>query len=136
VVGQFELTKYAFSSSLEDLMKCYLFFERTINEMRSVYDLIVLDTNPAASSMAISAMNVADLILSPINADRFAIRGLRFLRQILTRFGPENQEIKRAVIVNAIDENDRKMTNFVTQASHRLRKKRVGWRPIPLRIGL
>ena len=85
VCGQFDIAKYAFIDNRNWTDKARGNFIRTINTLRADYDLIVLDTNPSASFLTTAAFAVATRILAPVRPDRFSVRGVRLLNDLMTR---------------------------------------------------
>jgi cellulose biosynthesis protein BcsQ len=85
VCGQFDIAKYAFMDQRAWTERARANFAASIDFLRSQYDLIVLDTNPSASFLTTTALAVATRILAPVRTDRFSIRGVRLLNDLMTR---------------------------------------------------
>ncbi len=85
VCGQFDIAKYAFIDHRDWTERARANFVAAIDRLRRHYDLIVLDTNPSASFLTTVALAVATRIIAPVRPDRFSIRGVRLLNDLMTR---------------------------------------------------
>ncbi len=83
VPGQFEVSKYAFANDLTALAAIKKQFLRSIEFYRSDYDAIVIDTNPNATFLTRCALEAADRVIAPIQADIYSLRGLKLLNQVI-----------------------------------------------------
>jgi cellulose biosynthesis protein BcsQ len=113
IAGQFDLAKYALYFSASELSDCLRFFERSLASLRAEYDCIVLDTNPSVTFLNLCALGYSQLVLSPINPDKYATRGLRFLRTIENKTGRERQMPPRVVLINEVDLSNGAEARFV-----------------------
>lgn len=84
VVGQFELFKYSLSSNLANLPGCREYFSRFIASARRQYDLVILDVAPSNSFITECAVANCTDVVAPVTPDKYALRGLRALNQLLT----------------------------------------------------
>lgn len=103
ICGQFDIAKYAFLETKADIDAARGNFMRAIDALRAQYDLVVLDTNPSASFLTRCAFGVASRILAPVRPDRFSLRGLRLLNEIMTRLLDEPGRAPISVIFNGVD---------------------------------
>ncbi len=85
VCGQFDIAKYAFLEDRSMIDTARENFICSIDILREHYDLIVLDTNPSASFITRASLSVSTRILAPIRPDRFSLRGVRLLNELITR---------------------------------------------------
>jgi cellulose biosynthesis protein BcsQ len=83
ITGQFEISKYAFASDARSLDLIKEHFLQSIERYRSDYDLIVFDTNPNATFLTRCALEAADRVLAPMQADIYSLRGVRLLNQVI-----------------------------------------------------
>ena len=113
IIGQFDLAKYALNNDQDNLKVCFNFFRDSLKELRSKYDLIILDTNPSVSFLNLCALEFSHLVISPINADKYATRGLRFLRTIEDKTAQLTRMPQRKVIINEYDKTHSSQVDFV-----------------------
>jgi cellulose biosynthesis protein BcsQ len=106
VSGQFEISKYAFASDPEALQALRRHFLRCVEQFRAAYDLIVFDTNPNATFLTLCAMEAADLILAPIHADEFSLRGIKLLNSLVTTQVPAGHTPALRVLFNAVGRSE------------------------------
>lgn len=103
VCGQFDIAKYAFLERKDDIDAALNNFICSIDVLREHYDLVVLDTNPSASFLTRCAFAVASRILAPVRPDRFSLRGLRLLNDIMTRLLDEPGRAPMSVVFNGVE---------------------------------
>jgi cellulose biosynthesis protein BcsQ len=103
VCGQFDIAKYAFIDHGAWTARARANFVRAIDLLRENYDLIVLDTNPSASFLTTAAFAVATRILAPVRPDRFSIRGVRLLNDLMTRLIDTPGRPPMSVIFNGVE---------------------------------
>jgi cellulose biosynthesis protein BcsQ len=103
ICGQFDIAKYAFIDHRSWTERARANFVRSIDLLRENYDLIVLDTNPSASFLTTAALAVASRILAPVRPDRFSIRGVRLLNDLLTRLIDAPGRPPMSIIFNGVD---------------------------------
>jgi cellulose biosynthesis protein BcsQ len=101
--GQFDIAKYAFIDHRAWTERARSNFVRAINVLRENYDLIVLDTNPSASFLTTAAFAVASRILAPVRPDRFSIRGVRLLNDLMTRLIDTPGRPPMSIIFNGVE---------------------------------
>lgn len=65
------------------------FISNTIAKIRNNYDFILIDCNPALSSLNISIALASDKVIIPVNPDKFAAKGLKKTIEELERVGKE-----------------------------------------------
>jgi cellulose biosynthesis protein BcsQ len=103
VCGQFDIAKYAFIDHRAWTERARANFVRAIDLLRESYDLIVLDTNPSASFLTTAAFAVATRILAPVRPDRFSIRGVRLLNDLMTRLIDTPGRPPMSIIFNGVE---------------------------------
>ncbi len=106
IPGQFEISKYAFSTDAEALAVIRQNFLRVIDKFRSEYDLIVFDTNPNATFLTTCAMEAADRILAPMHADEFSLRGVKLLNSLIQSQLTEETRPELLVLFNSVARNE------------------------------
>jgi len=102
VTGQFEISKYAFAQNAHALEKVKTNFLRTIDTLRGEYDLILFDTNPNATFLTRCALEAADLVLAPMHADIYSLRGVRLLNRVIREQVSEDQQPDLSILFNAV----------------------------------
>ncbi len=103
ICGQFDIAKYAFLENKADIDAARSNFVTAIDVLREHYDLVVLDTNPSASFLTRCAISVASRVLAPVRPDRFSLRGLRLLNEIVTRLLDEPGRAPISVVFNGVE---------------------------------
>ena len=103
ICGQFDISKYSFLEHRDDMETARRNFENAIQLMRTQYDVIILDTNPAASFLTKCAMSVATRILAPTRVDRFSLRGVRLLNELLSRLVEDAGRPPISILVNGVE---------------------------------
>ncbi len=103
ICGQFDIAKYAFLDNKEWIDTARRNFVRSIDVLRDHYDLVVLDTNPSASFLTRCAFAVSTRILAPVRPDRFSIRGVRLLNDLMTRLLEEPGRPPISMIFNNVE---------------------------------
>lgn len=58
-------------------------FYNFMEKARSEYDLIVLDTNPSATFTTLCALDAANFVVAPVTMDKFSMRGIHLLTNVL-----------------------------------------------------
>lgn len=103
VCGQFDIAKYAFLDNRDWIATASAHFVAALEVLRASYDLIVLDTNPSASFLTKAALSVSSRILAPVRPDRFSIRGVRLLNDLMTRLLDEPGRPPVSIIFNGVE---------------------------------
>lgn len=80
---------YELSSKRKNLAS---FVSTELDKVRSKYDFIIIDCNPALSSLNISIALASDRIVIPVNPDRFSKRGLAKTITELERVGVDYKQ--------------------------------------------
>jgi cellulose biosynthesis protein BcsQ len=101
IIGQFEVSKYAFLGAADGIERAQANFVAALERFRRSYDLIVIDTNPSASFLTRSAMAGANTILAPMRCDPFSVRGIRLLNQLMQRWQGDGPAPDLKVLANA-----------------------------------
>lgn len=65
------------------------FIANALGAVRNKYDFIIIDCNPALSSLNISIALSSDRVLIPVNPDKFAAKGLKKTIEEFERIGKE-----------------------------------------------
>lgn len=68
--------------------------DQLVDPLRDVYDVIILDTPPAAGILQQSAIVAADGVLTPIILEGFAIEGLETLLDTIEQVRPYNPDVQ------------------------------------------
>ena len=103
VCGQFDIAKYAFIDHRSWTDRALANFVAAIDQLRAHYDLIVLDTNPSASFLTTATFAVATRILAPVRPDRFSVRGVRLLNDLMTRLIKTPGRPPISIIFNGVE---------------------------------
>ena len=106
VSGQFEISKYAFVQNAADLETVKTNFLRVIDHYRSLYDLIVFDTNPNATFLTRCALEAADRVLAPIHPDMYSLRGIRLLNRVIQEQVSEEVRPDLSILFNAVKRSE------------------------------
>ncbi len=106
IFGQFEISKYAFSTDVAGLEAVRENFLRAIDHYRSEYDLIFLDTNPNATFLTRCALQAADRVLAPMFTDVYSLRGLRLLNRVINDQTSPEQRPDLSVLFNAVERRE------------------------------
>ena len=125
VSGQFELSKYAFVQNAADLEKVKENFLRVIDHYRSLYDLIIFDTNPNATFLTRCALEAADRVLAPIHPDMYSLRGIRLLNRVIHEQVSAEAKPELSVLFNAVRRSEE--TTFEGDARAGAHDKLVGF---------
>lgn len=125
ISGQFEISKYSFSTDAAALEKVRANFLRLIEHYRSVYDLIVFDTNPSATFLNQCALYAADTVLAPMHPDKFSLRGVRLLSQIMRDHVPETHRPDLRILFNGVKRSEQ--TNFEADSRNGALDKLAGF---------
>lgn len=70
---------------LLDTVRGEYVLKEIIAQVKSKYDLIVIDCPPSFNLLTINALNCSDLILIPIKPERFSISGIRLIENFAWR---------------------------------------------------
>jgi cellulose biosynthesis protein BcsQ len=103
ICGQFDIAKYAFIDQRALTERARANFVRAIDLLRESYDLIVLDTNPSASFLTTAAFAVATRVLAPVRPDRFSVRGVRLMNDLMTRLIDTPGRPPMSIIFNGVE---------------------------------
>lgn len=125
VFGQFEISKYAFSTDQSGLDAVQENFLRSIDHYRSQYDLIFLDTNPNATFLTRCALQAADRVLAPMFTDIYSLRGVRLLNRVITDQTVPDQRPDLSILFNAVER--REQSNFEADTRNGVFDKQVGF---------
>jgi len=106
VSGQFEISKYAFTTDTVALERIKAQFMRTVDHYRSEYDLIVFDTNPNATFLTRCALEAADRVLAPMHSDIYSLRGVKLLNQVIQNQVPNERRPALSVLFNAVGRSE------------------------------
>lgn len=106
IFGQFEISKYAFSTDAAGLDAVRTNFLRSIDHYRGLYDLILLDTNPNATFLTRCALEAADRVLAPIHTDVYSLRGLRLLNRVISDQTEASRRPDLSVLFNAVERRE------------------------------
>ena len=106
IFGQFEISKYAFSTNQDGLNLVRQNFLRAVDYYRSQYDLILLDTNPNATFLTRCALQAADRVIAPMFTDIYSLRGLRLLNRVINDQTAEDQRPDLSVLFNAVERRE------------------------------
>lgn len=102
ITGQFEISKYAFVQNAAELEEVKTNFLRVIDHYRSLYDLIIFDTNPNATFLTRCALEAADRVLAPIHPDMYSLRGIRLLHRVMQEQVDAEATPDLSVLFNAV----------------------------------
>ncbi|MEM6900420.1 MAG: AAA family ATPase [Pseudomonadota bacterium] len=125
VFGQFEISKYAFSTDGEGLATVREHFLRTLDFYRSQYDLIVLDTNPNATFLTRCALQAADRVLAPMHTDVYSLRGIKLLNRVINDQTETSYRPYLSVLFNAVER--REQSNFEADTRNGVFNDQVGF---------
>lgn len=106
IFGQFEISKYAFSTDREGLETVRQHFLRTLDHYRGQYDLILLDTNPNATFLTRCALEAADRVLAPMHTDVYSLRGIKLLNRVITDQTETRHRPELSVLFNAVERRE------------------------------
>ena len=106
VSGQFELSKYAFVQNADDLAAVKTNFLRVIDHYRSLYDLIIFDTNPNATFLTRCALEAADRVLAPVHADMYSLRGIRLLNRVMNEQIEDEKRPALSILFNSVKRSE------------------------------
>jgi cellulose biosynthesis protein BcsQ len=106
IFGQFEISKYAFSTDTNGLEAVRANFLRSIEYYRSQYDLIVLDTNPNATFLTRCALQATDRVLAPMHTDIYSLRGVRLLNRVINDQTTKDRRPELSVLFNAVERRE------------------------------
>ncbi|MEM7661636.1 MAG: AAA family ATPase [Pseudomonadota bacterium] len=126
IFGQFEISKYAFSTDREGLKTVREHFLRTLDYYRSQYDLIFLDTNPNATFLTRCALQAADRVLAPMHTDVYSLRGIKLLNRVITDQTETDHRPDLSVLFNAVER--REQSNFEADTRNGAFDEQVGFK--------
>lgn len=106
IFGQFEISKYAFSTNHAGLQAVRKNFLRSMDHYRSLYDLIILDTNPNATFLTRCALQAADRVIAPMFTDVYSLRGVRLLNRVIKDQTEPDQRPDISVLFNAVERRE------------------------------
>ncbi|MEL6259355.1 MAG: ParA family protein, partial [Pseudomonadota bacterium] len=106
ITGQFEISKYAFSTDADALKAVKRNFISTIDHYRGAYDLIIFDTNPNATFLTQCALEASDRVLAPMHADVYSLRGVKLLNRVIHDQVSEDNRPRLSVMFNAVNRNE------------------------------
>ncbi len=125
IFGQFEISKYAFSTDQSGLKAVRENFLRTMDHYRSLYDLIILDTNPNATFLTRCALQAADRVLAPMFTDVYSLRGVRLLNRVIKDQTVPDQRPDISVLFNAVER--REQSDFEADTRNGVFDEQVGF---------
>lgn len=73
-----------------------------LNRIPTLYDVVVLDTPPAACARQIVPMLDADVVVSPLESDAFSVAGLAALQNMLQLVRPHNPLVRHVMVINRL----------------------------------
>lgn len=73
--------------------------KRVLQEIRPLYDLVIIDTAPNLSAINTSVTCASDLVILPVNPDRFSLQGLQMTITELSRIRTDFDLIAREKIL-------------------------------------
>ena len=102
VVGNFDVCKYTLPMGADPADQLRDNFRQFIQRAQDEFDVVVLDINPGASLLTKIALEMSGLILSPVRADTFSLKGLELLDDLLTEAYRINPSPLRLCVMNAV----------------------------------
>ncbi|MEE2877439.1 MAG: AAA family ATPase [Pseudomonadota bacterium] len=126
ISGQFEISKYAFATDAAALAAINTNFQRTIDHLRSDYDLIVFDTNPNATFLTRCVLEASDRVLAPMHPDMYSLRGVKLLNQVLTEHIRPDARPALSVLFNKVARNEQ--SAFEADARNGVHDQRAGFK--------
>ena len=125
IFGQFEISKYAFSTDQSGLNAVRENFLRSMDHYRSLYDLIILDTNPNATFLTRCALQAADRVIAPMFTDVYSLRGVRLLNRVIKDQTAPDQRPDVSVLFNAVER--REQSDFEADTRNGIFDEQVGF---------
>ena len=125
IFGQFEISKYAFSTDQDGLQAVRESFLRSMDFYRSHYDLIILDTNPNATFLTRCALQAADRVIAPMFTDVYSLRGVRLLNRVIKDQTVPDQRPDLSVLFNAVER--REQSDFEADTRNGIFDEQVGF---------
>jgi len=125
IFGQFEISKYAFSTDQDGLQSVRESFLRSMDFYRSHYDLIILDTNPNATFLTRCALQAADRVIAPMFTDVYSLRGVRLLNRVIKDQTAPDQRPDLSVLFNAVER--REQSDFEADTRNGIFDEQVGF---------
>ena len=96
--------------------------KRILDQVRDMYDLIIIDTPPKIDNLTINALSASDYYLVPLNAEYFAASGLELLldaaKRIKDHINPDLQCL--GVLLNRYNPHKVAMRNMASIAERRM----------------
>ncbi len=125
IFGQFEISKYAFSTDTAGLEAVRTNFLRSIEYYRGQYDLIMLDTNPNATFLTRCALQATDRVLAPMHTDIYSLRGVRLLNRVISDQTSAERRPDISVLFNAVER--REQSDFEADTRNGVFNEQVGF---------
>lgn len=125
IFGQFEISKYAFSTDQDGLKAVRENFLRSLDFYRSLYDLIILDTNPNATFLTRCALQAADRVIAPMFTDVYSLRGVKLLNRVIKDQTAPDQRPDLSVLFNAVER--REQSDFEADTRNGVFDEQVGF---------
>lgn len=125
IFGQFEISKYAFSTDQAGLESVRENFLRSMDHLRSLYDLIILDTNPNATFLTRCALQASDRLIAPMFTDVYSLRGVRLLNRVIKDQTAPDQRPDLSVLFNAVER--REQSDFEADTRNGVFDEQVGF---------
>lgn len=125
ISGQFEISKYAFATDAMALSVIRDNFLRTIDHLRSDYDLIVFDTNPNATFLTKCALEASDRVIAPMHPDMYSLRGVKLLNLVLQQQIADDVRPTLSVLFNKVSRNEQ--SAFEADARNGAHNQRAGF---------
>ena len=126
ISGQFEISKYAFATDTAALSAINTNFQRTVEHLRSDYDLIVFDTNPNATFLTRCALEASDRVIAPMHPDMYSLRGVKLLNQVLNEHIRPDVRPALSVLFNKVARNEQ--STFEADARNGAHDQRAGFK--------
>ncbi|MEM9667738.1 MAG: AAA family ATPase [Pseudomonadota bacterium] len=125
IFGQFEISKYAFSTDRDGLETVREHFLRTLDFYRGLYDLVILDTNPNATFLTRCALQAADRVLAPMHTDVYSLRGIKLLNRVITDQTDTDHRPELSVLFNSVER--REQSDFEADTRNGAFNEQVGF---------
>lgn len=125
ISGQFEISKYAFATDSAALASINTNFQRTVDHLRSDYDLIVFDTNPNATFLTRCVLEASDRVIAPMHPDMYSLRGVKLLNQVLNEHIRPDDRPALSVLFNKVARNEQ--STFEADARNGAHNQRAGF---------
>ena len=95
------------------------YYTKLLKPVLKDYDYIVIDTPPDLSHSVYLAMLTSDILVIPVNLDRYSIEGLSMTLSIINEAKESYPDfsIEVKVVINKYDAREKSSLNFLTQLS-------------------